>query len=160
MISSIGIIIAFVNLQTIKKQYKAQYERTCKEETIKFFHELKQRSHEIEKRIFADFGTKPINIEKIKDPDYFMEIKNFLSLLERFSLGVNTQIYDLNIADRLSGSYFINMYNQLNPFIQKIRKQRNDNRLYEEFEMMKISLGNLRKPNIESNGDLKHIPRL
>lgn len=81
------------------------------------------------------YGNNPIVLSELTDEEIF-EIKQFLSHLERFSTGVNVGVYDLKVANRLSGSYFINLYYQLKPYIIYIRKTRFDNTLYEEFEHM------------------------
>lgn len=153
----IGVAIALVNLFQLRKTYLATHERTCKQTTIEFFNELKKESEEIEKKLFLKYGLEPIHLDEL-DEETLLQIKQYLSLLERFSLGVNLGVYDLIVADRMSGSFFINTYYQLQPFILDIRKKRFDNRLYEEFEHMKNELEKIRSTFSEIGGEIKHSP--
>lgn len=151
----IGVLIAVINLRQMRKNHYANHERTSKQATIDFFDELKKNSYDIEKKIFFKYGNNPIVLSELSEEEIF-EIKQFLSRLERFSTGVNTGVYDLKIANRLSGSYFINTYYQLKPYIADIRKSRFDNTLYEEFEHMINNLMHMHSTLSYPDGNIEH----
>lgn len=162
-ITSAGVIVAIINFLLAKKQYLSNqkkylsnYERACKKDTIDIFHEIKKEAKEIERQLYTN---EPVIMDDInQNRDLYFEIKEYLSLLERFSVGVNTGIYDLNIADRLSGSFFINKYYQFHPFILDIRQKRQDKRLYDEFETMVKKLEKIRQNRLREEGNIIHSP--
>ena len=53
-----------------------------------------------------------------------------------FSVGVNTEIYDLKIVKRLAGKHFCMLYDKLLPMIDKKRKINKTDRHYDEFEKL------------------------
>lgn len=59
----------------------------------------------------------------------------YLAKLERFSVGINTGIYSIDILNHLGGAYYIRQFEKLKPIIDE---KRNANRVsgshYDEFE--------------------------
>lgn len=76
--------------------------------------------------------------------------------MERFSAGVNVGVYDLKITNRIAGSYLINLYYQIKPYIVNIRKSRFDNTLYEEFEHMINNLMRIHTPLSCPEGNIEY----
>lgn len=154
----VGVIISAKNLLFLKKQFLANYEVAKKKATIDFFNETKKQSKEIERKLFKN---QKIDWETVKnDDDLYYEIKEYLGLLEHFSVGVNIHIYDFDVANRLSGSFFINKYEQMYQFIVGIRGVRNDASLYCEFEYMVDCLKGARKEGLPLSGNLKNEPQI
>ena len=152
----VGVIIAAKNLLFLKKQFLANYEVAKKKATIDFFNETKKQAKEIERQLFKN---QKIDWETVsKNDDLYYEIKEYLGLLEHFCVGVNIGIYDFDVANRLSGSFFINKYEQMYQIIIEIRKVRNDNSLYNEFEGMVYNLKSTRKETLPTEGNLKNAP--
>lgn len=152
----VGVIIAAKNLLFLKEQFLTNYEVAQKKATIDFFNDTKKQSKEIERKLFKN---QKIDWETLnKDEDLYYEIKEYLGLLEHFSVGVNIGIYDFDVANRLSGSFFINKYEQMYQFIIGIRGFRNDFTLYCEFESFVGRLKEKRKENLPTEGNLKNPP--
>lgn len=148
----VGVIISAKNLLFLKKQFLANYEVAKKKATIDFLNEIKKQSKEIERKLFKN---QKIDWETVsKDDDFYYEMKEYLGLLEHFSVGVNIGIYDFDVANRLSGPFFINKYEQMYQIIIGIRKVRNDPSLYCEYEHMVGCLKSVRNEVLPSKGNV------
>lgn len=156
----IGVVISLVNLILLRRNFLASHERTRKQATIDFYHDLKNRSTEIEQWLFSEFmhGSTQIDLNEIDD-DLSFKIRSYLSILEQFSTGVNLGIYDVTVTYRLSGTSLINTYNQLKPYITAMRKERNEPILYKEFELLTIKLQQINYQPPDVGGELKYSPQ-
>ena len=74
------------------------------------------------------------------------KITVYLAKLERFSVGVNTGIYSLDVLNHLGGAYYIRQFEKLKPIIDR---KRAENLVvgghYEEFEKTVLKLKIYRK---------------
>jgi hypothetical protein len=76
-----------------------------------------------------------INIANIaNDPKLLKEATEILSAFERLSVGINTNIFDFDIIERMTGSYLVFMYARFNPYIENIRRDATRSKSYIEFE--------------------------
>ena len=157
VLTIISVVIALFNLFQLRKTYYANHERAAKKDTIDAFHDLKIKSKDTEKFLYLKYRYNPIVLSDLSEEKKF-EIKQYLSILERFSLGVNIGVYNINIANALSGAFFINTFNQLQPYIKEIRRERIDNNLYEEFEHMTNELVKIREKYSSTGGKPRFYP--
>ncbi len=74
---------------------------------------------------------------------------NYLARIERFSVGINSNIYCIRTLNRLGGGYFIRIFMQLKPIINKKRKDNiSKGAHYDEFEMVVNKLQKMRGKSI------------
>jgi hypothetical protein len=71
---------------------------------------------------------------KHKSNDKAMAIRSLLNYYENISVGVNADIYDIEMIKKSQKSMIIAIYEQSKPFIIHLRKQNNNPNLYIEFE--------------------------
>ncbi len=72
-------------------------------------------------------------------------IKEYMAQLERFAVGINKGIYDIDTVDRMGGKYLIEQYNILKPIIDFKIKKDNNPRNYEELGKMIELIKSVRK---------------
>ncbi|MCL2169568.1 MAG: DUF4760 domain-containing protein [Defluviitaleaceae bacterium] len=87
---------------------------------------------------------------KESNPELWRELTLYLVRLERFSVGVNTRVYDLRVLNRLVGSYLIDVYYIIEPVIIKKREmsaniKKPNKKTYDEFERVIERLEKIRK---------------
>ncbi len=89
-----------------------------------------------------------------KNPELEQVIIQYLTLMERLSVGLNTEVYDLNVYARICSGKTISTWNQLEAIINDKRKKSGNTSLYKEFEDVVEKLKNWRsKPPVETRGD-------
>ena len=73
-------------------------------------------------------------ISKNTRSENYKEITKLMARIEHFCVGVNSDIYSLEIAKRLAGRHFCALYEKLSPMIQKKRETVKNDKHYDEFE--------------------------
>lgn len=63
-------------------------------------------------------------------------IYEYLVILERFAVGVNSGIYDINIFAKTSGKVVSDMYKRLSPIIEEMRASQNYPEMFNDLEKM------------------------
>ena len=63
-------------------------------------------------------------------------IRNLLNYYENISVGVNSDIYDIEMIKKSQKTMIIAIYNQSKPFIVRLREQNKNPNLYIEFEKL------------------------
>lgn len=66
-----------------------------------------------------------------------------MARIEHFSVGVNSDIYDIKIVKRLAGKHFCSLYDKLLPMIEKKREINKADKHYDEFEKLVVGLNYL-----------------
>jgi len=84
------------------------------------------------------FGTEdkidPRDKRLTDSPELMTSIDRYLSLMERFCVGVNAKIYDIHIFSHMAGGKTIIMYDCLSSIIEHKRRKSNRESIYCEFE--------------------------
>lgn len=148
--NAISLILSFSAIVTSVFQYIHESKRKRCEATINAFDEL-------EESIFGKSEYEKIDIENVlaihrkaqessDDPDEEKKIDEewhrltqYLARIEHFSVGVNCEIYDVNILRRMAKSYLLKQWDKLLPIIEQKRREKSSH-LYSEFESMVNSL--------------------
>ena len=133
---------------------RADHERRKKQATIEYVNSIREHYRPISRRLIDKFDDKVINIDDM-DEQIKQDIREFLSIVEHLSVGVNTGIYDLEILFRMSEFYFISMFEKLSPYIYDRRQKRSNNTLYCEFEIMVSDIKRIREKR-NSQGNIHH----
>lgn len=149
-----GAIIAVFQLRKFIRYTKADHERTKKQSTIEFYNEISKETVLLLDEMKTHSITGHVPIDKIEEhPGLKSAVQRYLSLMERFSVGVNTGVYDLYIFDRMAGIHTIHKFNELRAFIEFTREKRNINVFYVDFEQMVTSLSEIRKKRFPQKGE-------
>lgn len=133
-------------------QFLRDSSRQKKESTLNAYNDLQND-------VFSDLTKYDFPMPEVKRGDVeWDKFTVYLAKLERFSVGVNSGIYSIQILNQLGGSYFIREFEKLEPIIMEKRK---DNIVpgghYDEFEK---TVSRLRKYRATKNVIKKLIMRL
>lgn len=63
-------------------------------------------------------------------------LSGYLARLEHFAVGINTEIYDVQVVKRLAGRYLCGLQDKIDPLIQKKRQLNRTAKHYDELEAM------------------------
>lgn len=81
-------------------------------------------------------------------------------IIERFAVGVNTGIYDINIFTNTSGKVVADIYKKLSPIIENMRLTQNYPEMFCDLEKMSKEVEKIRNnmhSQITDSGEIKYI---
>ena len=140
------LIVLWWQLFLIYKTYKADHERRKKQSTIEYLNEIRKLYRPVEYKLSEKFGVKVIDVDKMSEDDK-INVLEFLSIVEHLSTGINVGVFDVELVNRMSGAYFVKMYDKFIPYIRDIRERRHNDNLYCEFSSFNHSLEKMRSSN-------------
>ncbi|MCL2773327.1 MAG: DUF4760 domain-containing protein [Oscillospiraceae bacterium] len=136
IIANIAVILGIpVAVWTLK----ANHERQKKQSTVEFYQQISPIAVNLKRQIsniFDEDVINPTDEKYSKDDDLRKIVVDYLSLMERFSVGINVGIYDIDTFIRISGRATINWFYRLRQIIIYVRERDSQSNLYIEFEMM------------------------
>ena len=161
MFTCITSIAAFVSLILVWLTTKANNGRKRKELTILYTDSHEMNTEELLKTIHGVYKNGSIDIEKVKNNAQILGIvEKYLFCMERLSVGINTNILDINIFDRVMGKKTLEHFDALKPYIIYIRKEDYE-RKYEEFEILCEKIRKIRKKRFQvkqpTNGNIGKV---
>lgn len=159
LITSIATLVVLINQYFIqRKTILADHERRKKQATIEYSNSIRKSYRPLDKKLVDKFGEGNIINFGLIDDEAKQDIQELLSIVEHLAVGVNAEVYDLEILERMSGTYFIHMFNKLSPYIDSMRAAKRNEKLYCEFESMVNDVKKIRgKLNpAPRNGKIKH----
>ena len=125
-------LVAFI-VSIMALVYTKIYNR--KKDTLDDFNRLQQEVLDKLNKYSDDQIKKVLEKTRItEENEEYIEITSFLSRIEHFAVGANTNIYNVKIIKRLAGKYFISLYQKLYPLIQYKQDARPKAKHYDEFE--------------------------
>ena len=130
---SLGVGVALWQLFS----YKADHKRKKKQATVEFYNELRKEFMDsldrIEKRFPEDRVIKICEIEN--DEKLSTDIRNYLSCMERFSVGINEKIYDINMfSEMVRASLVIEWHKKFKYIILYHRVKNKNPNVYKNFD--------------------------
>ena len=98
--------------------------------------------NELQNEVFSNLNSYKLSISEVKYlGEDWEKITIYLAKIERFSVGINTGIYSLNILNHLGGAYYIRLFENLKPIIQRKRVENvSSGKHYDEFEKTVLNL--------------------
>ena len=133
IISIIAILLSAGSLTVAIIQYYTERQRNRNESTIHAFDDL-------EANVFleADY-KKTINTlskDQIINEKDMVKASPYLSRIEHFCVGINTETYDISTLNRMAGGFFIEQYNLWEKIINAKREEESSIKMqhYNEFE--------------------------
>ena len=121
----IGVIIALCQLKLSRKIAEKDFERRKKEATIDFANDIVSRTNELMVSINQVFGDDKIYISDVRylnDTQMQGYINRYLNLMERMSVGINTEVYDFDIFRRICGTRTLRAWDRLKNVVYEKRK--------------------------------------
>lgn len=117
-----SMTIALFQLFIMKKTFLEEHTRNLRKGTIEFYNEInKETCGLIDDVILNKVNLDLENINN--DVDLHKRVRRYLSLMERFSVGINSHMYDIKTFDRLQGKTTLIMYKALKPYIDSISEK-------------------------------------
>lgn len=157
----ITMIYGLIKLKQDKLSVIADLEWRRKQETIHFTYEILQKTDNLHSEINKKFKGETINVsdlEKEENAELMQIISKYLTLMERLSVGLNTEVYDLDVYARICCRKTINAWKQLENIVQWKRETLNRATLYTEFETVVDKLKNWNpSPPVETRGNYNPI---
>lgn len=87
----------------------------------------------------------PNDVRYKQDTDIQKIIYEYLVIIERFAVGINSGIYDINVFAKTSGKVVSDMYKKLSPIIEDMRVIQNYPEMFNDFEKMSKNVEDVRK---------------
>ena len=133
VISFISMLVALASIAFSISTYYLCSKRERKQATLEAYNKLQNEALDIlnsyTKKMVAEIAENP------RSPEY-KELSALLARCEHFSVGVNEGIYDKKVLKKLSGRYFISLFEKLEPMVLKKRSMGHQERYYESFESL------------------------
>lgn len=170
---SVGVVVAVFQLIQLKKSnilhsrnLMADHERRKKQSTLEFYSNIYPFLSEFRIKITDIFGNgyvTPDDVRYIQNKDIQKMIYEYLVVIERFAVGINSGIYDINIFAKTSGKVVSDMYKKLSPIIENMRIVQNYPEMFNDFEKLSKDIVEVREkiyPKIigEDLISLKNVP--
>lgn len=143
---SVGAVIAVFQLLQLKKSnilqqrtLMADHERRKKQSTLEYYSNIYPFLSEFRTKIIDVFGNgyvTPDDVRYIQNKDIQKMIYEYLVIIERFAVGINSGIYDINVFAKTSGKVVSDMYKKLSPIIENMRIIQNYPEMFNDFEKM------------------------
>jgi hypothetical protein len=128
----VGVIIAIIKLFQMEKSIKLQeksivndHDRRKKQATLEYHTEMYNIAFPKLRMLREKFGAEKISVESIsKDKELEEDVILLLNTYEHICVGINTGIFDINLYKLLFGMGTIKCYEQLEDFIDSLRRDR------------------------------------
>lgn len=132
-ISIISLLISAFSFVFSLVTYQKNVVHNRKKLTLDAFNILQEQVLD-KLNIFSKKDVKNIS-KNTKTKDY-KRITTLMARIEHFSVGVNSNVYDIKVLKRLAGKHFYAIYDKLLPMIEKKRKINKTDKHYDEFELL------------------------
>lgn len=128
-------------------QFVKDNSRQKRESTLNAYSDLQDDVFTNLNILLSEYEIEKKKLSSLRTGDKeWEEITGYLAKIERFSVGINSRIYSINVLNRLGGGYFIRLYRELSPVIEKKRKaDKSKGNHYDEFEATVKKLEKMRK---------------
>lgn len=112
----IGVFIALRELIVIKETRIEAHTRDLRQSTIDFYNLINNETRELIDDVIID--KIDLSVDTIlNNGQLHRRVRRYLSLMERFSVGINSHMYDLAVFDRMQGNTTLAMHKALTPYI-------------------------------------------
>ena len=118
-ISIFSLLVAVFSLLYSFVIHKQTVLHDKKQATLDAFNTLQEQVLD-KLNVFTFSKIKDIS-EDVRSKEY-KTISTFMARLEHFSVGVNSDIYDIETVKRLAGRHFCALYEKLLPMVEKKRE--------------------------------------
>lgn len=113
-----GTILIFAELFITGISLIIARRRNRREATINFYNEINKETASTIEYVLALYHKQKSPIAITEGSLFYPRIRRYLSLMERFSVGINAHIYDIRTFDRMHGIVTLNMHDALEKYIE------------------------------------------
>jgi len=148
----LGVFFGLKQLKIQKESVLADHERRKKQSTVEFHNTIiNPEAIDLWNKIEKTFKTDDNRNWEI-DPDnndMFKTVQSYFTYLERFSVGVNIEAYDIGVVNQICGTALKNRYKHAKRFIKQ--RQKYNSNAYKDFERLVERLEELEKEKLDEN---------
>ena len=137
------------SLELANNSFRADNLRKLRQSTIDFYNEINKETMPLIDMILVE-RKELVVTEILASPQLEKDIRRYLTLMERFSVGINSYMYDLQVFDRMQGRTTLMVYEKLKPYIENCKALYGDY-FYGDFESLITKIEEQRKKR-ESQG--------
>lgn len=138
--------VALIQLTIVILSLRTNHRRQKQQSTIEYMRQIRDKYTEIDYALIKKFKRDELSnddVEQIqKDPELWPDVIYLLGMFEHLAVGVNSDVFDLRVLNRMSGGYIIRIYRQYSAHIKKVG-------VYHELEDLVNKLASLRRPQVE-----------
>lgn len=151
----VGLLQAFIyalTLLAISYQIETEYGKNKKNQTIHAMTEFLEFKYGLNgglilaDRLSSDELKKLVGDRELNEEerDIKKTITRLLDRCEHLSVCVESDLYDLEFVNKVSGSLLVTIYTKFLPYIQQVRAARKNDDIYSQFESVHAKLRVLR----------------
>ena len=140
IIANIAIIVSLV---IAIKSFQADNTRKLRQSTIDFYNEINKETMSLVDKVMVN--KEIFTVEEImSNAALHVQIRRYLSLMERFSVGINSDMYDIQVFDRIQGATTLSIYDALKPYLCWVHETYGLY-FYGDFELVVAQIKEIRK---------------
>ena len=114
-----------------------------------------ERVRELSEMIDDEYDDEPVKIEEYQaSVEMQNTIRQYLDIMERIAVGINTGVYDFDIYCRICGTSTVMYWKQLSHVIEARRKELQRPEIYIEFESLANRIMESKRLAKNHKGDL------
>jgi len=146
LVDMLALFVAAAAFVLSSIQFLKDNSRQKREATLNAYNDLQDDVFTKLNGLLLKYKTQKNKLYSLRSGDEDWEkITTYLAKIERFSVGINSGIYSINVLNRLGGGYFIRLYDELNPIILRKRNANTSKgKHYNEFEATAEKLKKMR----------------
>lgn len=148
-IQTLILIGIYIQAILIWRTYRLDHDRRKNQSTIDHITSIREHYRKSRQKII-DYVENGGDLHENISPDIKYEMKEFLSIIEHFSVGVNSDVFSVSMLERMSGNYFLTTFDKFKPYIDFSRSQENGTFFYTEFENMINKIEQIRLKKLKS----------
>lgn len=149
----IGGLIAIIQICQSRYDAKEEIKRHKKETTILYMESVLTKLSKLDEEILKVCNEDVISPDSLKlNKETKNQIKDFLKSMERLSVGLNSDVYDIEIVSRIIGTGIVKTWRRLELIIKRKRMEQDNENLYIEFEHVVEKIRNAQE-NVEGKGN-------
>lgn len=114
-----------------------------------------ERVADLRQFITNDVGREPVAYKDYLNNDPLKKsVREYLNIMERIAVGLNTGVYDLDIFMRICGKSTVIYWDQLSSVVEERRKELQRPSLFIEYERLVQEIRKSNYQNEQHNGDI------
>jgi hypothetical protein len=154
--TAIASTATFISVILIWLTTRANNQRSKKELTIQYTDAHDAHVEELLAIIYEKSINGSIDLKAVtSDEKLRWTVEKYLFAMERLSVGINTNVLDIYIFDRIMGQKTIEHFDSLHSYIRHIRKEDDYPAKYTEFENLIEELRDIRKRRFPQSDNKK-----
>ena len=141
-IGIVGVVLIVRQLSLARLESEKEHQRRQNEMTLNAYNTVRVDLRETIRRIrhklelndmFDEFREEHL-IHIIEDDELRDDVARMLGFLNKFAVGVKYDVFNINLLNDLSGTLFVQTFNQFKPYINWVRQ--NSDFFYIDYERL------------------------